>query len=273
MFTANFANKVLLPVANLQPTIVAGPMHFSIRLILSHPAIFDTVVAVVQFSIGILILSKKTVKIGLLLSVFWALGVWYFGEGLNGMLSWHTTLFMGLPGAALIYAILAVASLPIQKDNQPSYWLPIFWSSLWIIGTLYLLLPGQNTTADSVKMFNSMAVGAPNWIAYLEKQAAFIINDLGYWFVGGVVIIQLVIGFFAIAPGVYRKIGVYLGIAVSLLYWTIGQQLGGFYTGLATDLNSGPLFIILGLSILACDNWSTKEMLRKAVNDLTKILV
>jgi hypothetical protein len=43
-----------------------------------------------------------------------------------------------------------------------------------------------------------------------------------------------------------------LAIALNLAYWVIGQGFGGvFYTNSATDLNTGPLFVLLALVLLS----------------------
>lgn len=273
MFTSNFANKVILPAAIGQPTIVSGPLHFEIRIILAHPAIIDAAFALIQLSLGALILFKKTTRLGLIASVGWALGVWYMGEGFNGLLSWHATLFMGLPGAALLYAMLALANLPKSNDNSPDYWLPTVWAGLWILGTVFFLLPGQNAPIDSSSMFNAMSSGAPGWISFLDKHAALLITDTGYWFVAIVAAIQVIIGVLIFLPNNYRKAAIYSGIVVSVIYWIVGQQLGGYFTGVATDPSTAPLFILLGLAILGCKQLPVKELWHKTTHDMSKILV
>ena len=41
------------------------------------------------------------------------------------------------------------------------------------------------------------------------------------------------------------------GIQVWVLYWVIGQCMGGFWTGLATDPNAAPLVTLLDLAAFA----------------------
>jgi hypothetical protein len=41
-----------------------------------------------------------------------------------------------------------------------------------------------------------------------------------------------------------------LGATVSLAYWVFGQNLGGpFWAGQATDVNTGPLLVLLALAL------------------------
>ena len=39
------------------------------------------------------------------------------------------------------------------------------------------------------------------------------------------------------------------GIVVAAVYWTVGQQFAGLFTGSATDVGAGPLFILLALTL------------------------
>jgi hypothetical protein len=59
-------------------------------------------------------------------------------------------------------------------------------------------------------------------------------------------------------PRYGRKIAISVGIILSLVFWVVGQSLGGYYTGLATDPNSAPLFILLGVAILGCSQLDQK---------------
>lgn len=168
MFTSHFANNVLSVAAQGQPAIISGPIHIEVHLVLMHPAIYGAFFATVQLGLGVLILFKRTAKFGLLASVAWALGVWFMGEGLGGLLTGNVTLWMGAPGAALIYAILALAVLPKGHekngdDNKPAYWLPIIWAVTWISGIFLQIQPSQNSTASISGMISGMSRGAPGW--------------------------------------------------------------------------------------------------------------
>ncbi|HWC85598.1 MAG TPA: hypothetical protein VG388_03600 [Solirubrobacteraceae bacterium] len=40
-----------------------------------------------------------------------------------------------------------------------------------------------------------------------------------------------------------------LGIVISLVYWVLGQGLGGVFTGQATDINAAPLVVLIGVML------------------------
>jgi len=166
-----------------------------------------------------------------------------------------------------------------------AYWLALVWLALWVGGGVYQLLPGQNSTADVSSMIAANAAGAPGWLASLDIHAANGIKDLGaththtetaqemhmtpqqmadmsspaptvtqtgpsYLFILLFAVIQICIGVGALKGGIVRKLAIGTGMVLSLAFWVVGQSFGEYYTGLATDPNAAPLFVLLGLAIL-----------------------
>jgi uncharacterized membrane protein YwaF len=289
MFTSSFAHQVIAPAAQGQPLIVRGPIHFGIHIILLHPALFDAFFALIQLAIGACILYRPLIKYGLIGSVIWGLSVWFAGEGLAGMASGHATLLMGAPGAALLYAIIALAVFPRgdtkkKQDTEPAYWLAIIWALLWIGGAVFQLLPGQNSVSDLSAMIIGNINGAPGWLATIDAHAANFVNSFGttttsmtglhmttlqmaqmstepssgYGLILLLALLQSLIGLAIFIPHYLRKIAIAVGIILSILFWVIGQSLGGYYTGLATDPNTAPLVILLGVAILGCTQLDKK---------------
>jgi hypothetical protein len=256
MFTANFANDIIAPAAQGQPTFVASVMHFFIRVFLLHPAICNSLIALIQMSLGVLILWKRTARLGLMLSVGWGLFVWYVGEGLGGIASGQTSLLMGAPGAALLYSVIALgvmASKTVknkQSSGSPADWLGFVWVVVWLGGAVLQLMAGQNTTAELSTMISGMAQGAPGWLASLDLHTSSLLHGSGGWVIGLLVIVQALIGILVLLPHrSVRTLAISLGILLSLVFWVIGQSLGAYYTGLATDPNTGPLLILLGIAV------------------------
>ncbi len=256
MFTANFMDKVIAPAAQGQPEFVHGPIHLAIRIFLTHPAIFDALIALAQLSIGALILWKRTVKLGLAASIVWGLLVWYFGEALGGLASGQAMLLMGAPGAAALYSIISGGVWPAKsQERSPARWLAFVWAAIWLGGAVLQLNGGQNATYELSSMIGGMAAGAPGWLASLNLHVANFLQHTGNWLIAVLVIVQSVIGVLALAPRWFRTAAICFGVIVSLIFWLIGQGLGGFYTGLATDPNTAPLIILLGLAILNTEHF------------------
>jgi hypothetical protein len=265
MFTSAFATQVIAPAAAGQPHFITAVIHFGIRVFLTHPAIWNALIAAVQLDIGLLLIWKRTIRLGLLCSVVWGLFVWYVGEGLGGIFSGHTELLMGAPGAALLYVILSLAVFPKDETEKPkkeylfpAAWLAFVWAFVWVGGAIYQLLPGQNSVAGLASMIAGNASGAPGWLATLDMHTANVISGFAttnaqgncYWFILLLAILQLVIGFGVFAQKSTREFVLCMGIGLSIVCWVVGQSLGGYWTGLATDPSTGPLFVLLGLTIL-----------------------
>lgn len=70
-------------------------------------------------------------------------------------------------------------------------------------------------------------------------------------FVMSLALMQALIGLGALAKGAWRTVAIWGGIALSAIFWAVGQNFGTFYSGIATDPNSGPLIVLLGLAVLA----------------------
>jgi hypothetical protein len=183
-----------------------------------------------------------------------------------------------------------------HKKQPIAYWLVFVWLVLWVGGGVYQMLPGQNTASDVSSMISGMADGAPSWMASLDNHTANVINgfggkskkittctsgssmnmtsaqmahmsnqsctstqsDPGYWFILLMTVLQIGIGFSVLFSGIWRKLAISLGIVLSLAFWVVGQSMGAYFTGLATDLNAGPLFVLLGLAILGCTDLDKK---------------
>jgi hypothetical protein len=271
MFTSALANDVIAPAGQGQPSIVSGPISLAVRIVLTHPAVFNALFVTIQLIIALLILNRRTVRAGLIGSVVWGLIVWYGGEGLGGLLGWQTSLLMGAPGAALLYVIISLAVMPGRRD-KPAYWLPLAWAGIWILGAVLQLLPGQNTTTDLSSMIVGMGDGAPGWLASLQIHVAQWLSTRNFQFIvllGG---LQALIGLLVLFRGRLRYLAVGVGAVLSVGFWFVGQALGTYYSGLATDPNSGPLFVLLGVAILGCEQLDFKRLHHQVAHDLTELL-
>ena len=304
MFSSNFATQVIVPAAQGQPGVVSGVMNLAVRIFLLHPALFNSFIAIIQLGLGLLILCKRTVKLGLTLSALWGVFVWYVGEGAGGLLSGHTLLLMGAPGAALLYALLGLSVMPKNDKSKnpkpihaPAYWLAFVWAGLWVGGAIYQLLPGQNSVSDLSSMIAGNASVAPGWLAALDIHVGGVINNFGapttsmtgmhmsayqmaqmqtqagsgYWFILLLAALQLLIGVAIFLPRRFRSLALGLGSILSLGFWFVGQSLGGYFTGLATDPNTGPLFVLLAIAIFGCSELDTR--LRKLGKRLERALI
>jgi hypothetical protein len=266
MFTSNFVSQVIQPAQAGQPFYIYDPIHLAVRVFLTHPAVFNSLIAITQAGIGLLILYRPTTKYGLWLSVLWGVFVWYFGEAAAGMFSAQSSLLLGLPGAALLYSVISLGVLPKAKKLVVDYWLAYVWVLIWAVGAVFQLLPAQNTVSNLKMMISNNAAGAPAWMASLDNRLADSLNHVGasahmsssmmmsnmpsgYLFIFALALLQLAIGLGVLFGKRLRAISIVCGILLSLAFWVVGQQLGGYFTGVMTDVGTAPLIVLLGLAI------------------------
>jgi hypothetical protein len=181
-----------------------------------------------------------------------------FGEGFGGLTS--TTLpspLMGAPGAVILYAIIGLLVLPTSKrvGRSPADRGPLgdrgglyAWSGLWLLSAALWLVNANRTKDAAHEMIKAMAAASPHWLAKFQNSLAG--HTQGH---GSTIAIVLAIVSVAIALGVWTRLRwpvLAAGIVISLAYWIVGQSLGGpFWIGNATDVNAGPLFVLLAVAL------------------------
>ncbi len=104
----------IAPVAAGNPALIARPVIWSAQVMAQHIALYNTAFAVIQLSIAVGLFFRHTVKLALAASIAWAVMVWWFGEGLGGVLTGASPL-AGVPGAVILYALIAVLIWPANR--------------------------------------------------------------------------------------------------------------------------------------------------------------
>ena len=249
MFTSGFAHDILLPAAHGQPGVVAGPLHWSAHLIASHPVLSNTGFAIIQLLLGLALLIGPAVRVSLAASVVWSLSVWWLGESLGGLASGHAMLLTGAPGAVLVYAVLAAVAWPSSRTAAPGRGrqrssATASWSTLWLVGAVYQLMPGQDTGRAISAAIDAATAGGPDWLAHAGHALAGQIPT-GSPFAIALAAIQALIGLLVIVPGPARRIALFTGSGLAVAFWVFGQGLGELYTGQATDPDTAPLLLML----------------------------
>ena len=256
MFTKNFAAMVIYPTIGTNPGFIASPMNWSMRVISDHPVGTNTAFACIQLALGLAIAWRPTVKLGLAASVPWAIAVWWFGEGLGGVLSGSASPLTGAPGAVIIYALLAVLLWPSDKPAPFHAAAHIganaaraLWFVLWASLAYFTMQPGNTGPDDMHDAITGMVTGQPNWLLSIMNHAADLTAGRGLAFS-----ITLALLLAAIACSVYlpqvraQRAILVLAIVVAALIWVVAEALGGVFTGMGTDPNTGPLLALLVLA-------------------------
>jgi hypothetical protein len=223
--------------------------------------VFNTLAAVVQLGIGVGLIWRRTERLALAFSFAWALFPWVVGEGL-GQMPWPqaSMAVQGSPGAAALYMILALVLWP-RRTEPPRAGHCVadggllrgrgtraVWAVVWA-GTGALELEHANWASDALSAeIRNNAAGEPSWLAHLDRSVSRLLYGHGTEVVLVVLVVQVVVALWVLRP-MTRRAGLALGIAVSLVYWVIGQNFGGILTGTATDPNLGPVMVLLALAL------------------------
>ncbi len=257
MFSSGF-NQMIGATAAGNPRAVASPITWDATLVSHHPVLLNSIFATIQLLIGIGIAWRPTVRLALAASIAWAIGVWWFGEGLGMVLTSSASPISGAPGAVIIYALLAVLLWPADRTGRPAPFTaaraigaPVaraLWLVLWLSLAYFTLLPANRAPQALNGMIAGMESGEPGWLAALDRGAASLVAHQGL-----AASIVLAAALVIIAAGVYlpppaAKATLVLAIVVAAVIWVFGEAFGTILTGGGTDPNSGPLLALLAIT-------------------------
>jgi uncharacterized membrane protein len=250
MFGQGFVSRILDPAGHGQPAVIAAPLHAVVALVSTHPALANGVFALVQIVLGLGLLTRRFTRVALGVSIAWALSVWMLGEGLGGLAT-GATLATGAPGAALLYAVIAVLAWPTrghEGDARPSRLALPAWCVLWLTGAGLQLVSGNNSATWFTMTLRSEQSSSPGWIAGFDHRLA--LERIPNWSAAAVISIYVLVAIWAIVPGWTRQLSIGIGVVIALTIWLVFQGLGDLTSGQATDPNSGPLIALLALAVL-----------------------
>ncbi len=255
MFTRAFA-RMLGGAAHGNPALVAAPITWSARLVDHHVATMNAMFAAIQLLLALGIAWRPTVRIALGASVIWALAVWWLGEGFGLVLTGNASPVSGAPGAAVLYALLAVLLWPAVRD-RPSPFVAgravgaraarLAWLVLW--GSLgYLALqPAVRTPQALSSAVSGMAAGGPGWLAAVDRHLGGLLShhSLAASAVLAAVLVAVALGVYLPPPA--ARVALATAVAAAAAIW-IAEGLGGALSGSGTDPNSGPLLALLAVA-------------------------
>lgn len=256
MYTKAFG-QMLAGTASGNPSVIAKPITWDATLVEHHLVLINTIFATIQLLIGLGIAFRPTVRLALAVSIAWSIGVWWFGEGLGGVLSGAASPLNGAPGAVIIYALLAVLLWPADRDitapftaarTVGAHMARGLWLVLWLSLAYFTLTPANRAPQAINGMISGMESGNPGWLAALDRGAASLVSGQGI-----AASVVLAVALILIAAGVYlpspaAKGILALAIVVALVIWVFGEAFGMIMAGGATDPNSGPPLVLLALS-------------------------
>ncbi len=257
-FTKSFGLQMISGMSQGNPSIIARPIAWSGTTIGHHAVLTDALFALVQIAIAVAIAWMPTVKIGLGMSIAWAVGVWWVGEGLGGLLNGTANPVNGAPGAVIIYALLALLLWPADRaDQKPSFvaartvGAPIakaLWFVLW--GSLaYFAVLGANRSPRGLhNLIKTEGNGEPGWVAWIDRHAANVVDHRGLAVTITLSVLLAIVAVGTYLPKSFANATVVLAAVMGLTFWVVGENFGALFTNGATDVNSGPLLVLLAVS-------------------------
>jgi len=257
MFSRAFGRMLAAGAAG-NPAVVARPITWNASLVEHHAAALNAVFAAMQVLLGLGIAFRPTVRPALAASIAWAVGVWWFGEGLGGVLTGTASPVTGAPGAAIIYALLAALLWPAGGRGAAAPFpaaqavgarvARTLWLLLWLSFAWFALQPANRAPQALHETIAAMANGEPGWLAAVDRNAAALLANHGL-----AASIVLAAAFTLAAAGVFlprpaARATLVLAMIVAAVIWVTGQAFGMILAGGATDPNSGLLLILLALA-------------------------
>ncbi len=257
-FTKSFGLQMISGMSSGNPSVIARPISWSGTIIGHHSVLTDTVFAVVQCCIGFAIAWRPTVKIGLAVSIAWAVGVWWVGEGLGGVVNGTANPVNGAPGAVMIYALLAVLLWPSDRTGERAPFIaaravgaPIakgLWLVLWGSISYFAVLGANRSSQGLHNLLSTEASGEPGWVAWIDHHTANLVDHRGLTVTVVLCILLVVVAVGTYLPRSFANGTVVVAVAVSAVFWVVGENFGAIFTNGATDVNSGPLLILLAVA-------------------------
>ena len=259
MYSRSFVSQVLDPTAVGNPAVFASPALWADRLMSHNLPVWNTASALTQLAIAVGLLWRPTVKAALAVSVVWSLAVWWVAEGLGGVLTGTASPVTGAPGAVILYALIAILVWPRRSgagNNGPGRggvaaasplgrrWSTAAWLVLWASFAYLILQPAVRAPRALSGYLAGEAADGPGWLAALDRGAAAATGSHGL-----AISVALAIVFVCIAAGILlpatARPALALAMVAGLAIWVAGENFGEILTGTGTDLNSGPLLILL----------------------------
>jgi hypothetical protein len=256
MYTSAFG-QMLAGTADGNPAVIGRPITWQAGLVGDHLVLLNTIFATSQLLLGLGIAIRPTVRAALAVSVAWSLGVWWFGEGLGGVLSGRASPLNGAPGAVILYALLAVLLWPSDRGTPAPFTAAravgthvaqALWLILWLSLASFAVTPANRAPQAVSGMISAMENGQPGWLAGLIRGAASLVAGADLAASVALALALAVVAVGVVLPAPAARAALLLDIVIAVAIWVFAQAFGGILAGGATDPNSGPPLVLLALA-------------------------
>jgi hypothetical protein len=213
--------------------------------------------ALVQVLIGFGIAWRPTVRLALAASIPWSMVVWWFGEGLGGILHGAGTPLGGGPGAVVFYALLAVLLWPTDRVGAPAPFAAAqfvgvhvarrLWWFVFAGMALLSVLGAARSPQGTHDLIVSLELHQPGWLVAIDRHVASMLDGHGLTVAVLFATVWLACAFAPYLPRRATQALLVAVIALAAVIWVVGEAFGGILAGGATDPNSGPVLLLFAL--------------------------
>jgi hypothetical protein len=243
-------------LASGNPSWIAHSITWNASIVAHHPVSTNASFASIQFLIGFGIVSPRTLKPALGLSIVWSLAVWWFGEGLGRVFSGGATPFGGGPGGVLFYALLAILLWPRACSDHPFVAAravgvgaaKTIWVATWAFLALLSLVGSGRSPRALRHLVAGMNSGEPGWLTRIDVSSESFLLHHGTTAAVMLAVVCLIVGAGVLFPPRFARATVVLAIVVFSVIWVAVQNFGGILARGATDPNAALLVIVLALT-------------------------
>ncbi|HET8842221.1 MAG TPA: hypothetical protein VFN35_12175, partial [Ktedonobacteraceae bacterium] len=259
MFTPNMADSILWPTIEGQPAPIAASLHSIVTVLSQHLTLTNVLIAIIECEIGLFLLAGLWVRGAVIVSIVWSILVWYGGEGMSMLFTGQASILTGAPGAVLLYALLGLLVYP-RKTGSGSQTDALLsrrqfrWilAGFWIFAALLQCQPYWWEQGSISRAISEM-VGQGGLDRFLLDPSlqAFASSTVAWEIPLNIVLIELFLGLGIALVFVKQsqlRPWLVLSIVFSVAIWWGVQALGLLFTGMTTDVNSGPLLILMALA-------------------------
>jgi len=230
------------------PSWVNRSVFAGLQPFVGHWPWWNLAATVLQAAIGVALLGGRLVRPALAVSFVWALAVWWLGEAFGTLTTGLALFASGAPGAVLLYAVLGALAWPHhRRDDVDPRWWSLAWVTLWVGMVAVQLLtsnpPGRVLSAN----LGELSRGQPHLLQETAEWMERLVTHHAGAIMAILVVAQLTVGLGAFNRR-GRRLWLGVGIALSLFFWVVFQQMGAIFTSSATDLNTAPLVVVLALA-------------------------
>jgi hypothetical protein len=255
MFSRSFGLLMLGPTALGNPGVIAHPITDVSRSIAQHSVGANTAFVLIQLLLAFGIAYRPTVRWALAGSVVWSLLVWWFGEGLGGLLTGSASPLTGAPGSVLLYGALAVLLWPPSRGEADAFAAagrvgPRAARAVWVViwGVLALTAAAGSVARRPASLLRAMAAGEPGWLGGLERWSARLVAAHGTLVAVLLCVVLAGIAVAVLLPGPPRRAAVVSAVVLGLIVFVVGTAFGQLFSGSSTDPSTGPLLVLVALA-------------------------